>query len=605
MRPVTLSIRKRAEIEAARTAVAADDAITTDTTTRLTGGDASTAEGAALEFLYRLQVEGTPYSGAVVALEPWTGLTPAARRAVVDFAYAVGVPPAIDEGKIYRPDSGALSPEINADDLFGDRPIVAQRVKEVATEATITPCMPAMAALAVLSFACAARVKGEARNRDGSLWRMYPNLYLAVEAVSGGKKTYVRKRMGGSMLTSYAKDLRLRYADASEADSYERSIASGRITRLRNSEIAGKPADAAELADARARLARTAVCVPEFLMSIPNSVEWYVSTLLASGFCALMPDEGKEAIKIFVSGKDGKGENCGPLLSAHTVESCNYGSFASKARGDDRLPFDVVCGGAFLPLQPSVLTPMTPHEAQLLAAIQARGLLARTLVARPRQLNVIERAALRARLDNGEIGRTAEAAYDEFVRNLLIAEHGDHPLAPSMPCLLRYTEPANAALLAFQASAEDSAAPGGKHYGEPGTEFVRRQADHVARLSTLLAVIRDGTIRDGTVELQDVERACRVMTNYFLPHALQVARRTVHDPIGNDAEYVWQIVASVGQIGKRELQVKLGAGWGKGKVGDRMSRLDGALEELAERGWVSIVGPERGRKLIRVIGRCV
>lgn len=602
----------RANAEAAVATAAADEAAK-----RLTAGEATTAELAAAELVRRMQGAGAPYEASLFALEVMQGLTPASRQAVADQAYRVGVPvelPPYDPADPdtwpearRRPDSGALVPEVDVDDLFGDCPVYAARVREVAAEALVTPDMPAMAALAFASFACAARVRGVVTNRDGSFWRMFPNLFVAVEAVSGGKKSYVRRRMGGSLLLDYAAELRLRFRDLQEEDEHERSVVNGRVGALRAAEIKGKPPDREALASYRARLAVPRVCVPEYILSVPGSAERYVQRLRSSGYCALVPDEGKEAIKKFVSGMDGAGENCGPLLSAHTVETFIFDSFAGAERGDDALPFRVLCGGAFLPLQPSVLTPATPHEAQLLAAISSRGLLARMLVARPRLLDVVERQALRARVDSGELGAANEAAYADVLGRLLRDDVNlDHPLAPAAPVSLYFAPDANAAFLAFQADAEDSAAPGGEFYHSPGSEFVRRQADHVARLAVVLAVLRMGEVYDGgIVELRDVERACRAMTKYFRPHALAVAQRTVHDPIGDDAEKCWQIVAEAGTLRKRELQQKLGAGWGKSKAGDRQSRIDAALEELAERGRIDVTMGERNARTIRVIRRCM
>lgn len=580
---------------------------------RLDADLARPAEVAALDHVRKMQAAGAPYEASVVALDLCQGLTPGARAAVADVAYGVGerlelptAEPGEQADKRYRPDTGALAPELDVDDLFGDAGVVARRVREVAAEASVTRCMPAVAALAFASFACAARVRGVIRNRDGSAWRVFPNMFLAVEAVSGGKKSYIRRKMGGALFNDYATELRARYTKAKADDDLGRQVAAGVLGSFVKAEIAGKGFDANRVAAMQLRLEKTQTCVPNYLLSIPKSVEWYVQQLRASGFCALLPDEGKEAIKIFVSGSDGQSENCGALLSAHTVEGYAHGSFAGAGRGDDRLPFNVLCGGAFLPLQPSVLTPATPHEAQLLAAIQTRGLLARMLVSRPRLLSVPERQALRGQLDRGEIGREAEAEYERLVYDLLHSERdGEHPLAPAQPFERVFLPDANAAFLAFQANAEDSASPGGKYDKTPGNEFVRRQADHVARLAVVLSVLRDGKVCDGVVELRDVERACRTMTHYFLEHALMVAARTVLDPIGDDADRVWQLLAAVGTIHKRKLQQKLGAGWGKAKPGDRQSRIDAALEELAERGRIDVTMGERNARTIRVIRRCM
>jgi len=603
---MTGSFREKAAIDAAR----AEEVDRVAAAERLEACAPTRAEADAIEFVRRLQSAGAPYEAALLVLRARPALTQGAAVAVVDHAYCVGQPlerpepePGAKAEPRLRPDSGALVPELDVDDLFGGCPIVAKRVHEVAAVSFVTPCMPAVAALAMMSVAMAARVKGVVKNVDGSTWSMYPNQFFGVEAVSGGKKTMVRKRMGGTMLTTYAADLRSRWHERVVTDEHERDVVKGRLKKLRDAEIANKPVDLTLYNDLRKRLAEQQKCVPEIMLS-GGSPEQYVRRLRQSGYSALVPDEGKQALEKFIGGHDGAGEKCSALLSAHTVEFFANDTITGDGRGDSSLPFTVICGGAYLPMQPSVLTPATAHEAQLLAAIQTRGLLARMLVARPRQLAVWERKALREAFTRGEIGCDAECEYNDLMHTLLYdGEHGDHPLAPKQPRLMYFTPEANAAFLEFQADAEDSAAPGGQYHTTPGSEFVRRQADHVARLAVELAVLRDGQIRDGYVELDDVERAIRAMKNYFLPHALAVAVRTVHDPIGDDADYAWQVIAAEGKITQRELTRRLGRGWTKSKPGEKQSRLDAALEELSDRGRVVVDESPRRSRLIRVIGR--
>lgn len=605
---MTSDLRSRADTAAQ--AAANTESERTASLGRFAANTPTDAERDALNFTRTLMSTGVLYEAAMLVLARSHDLTHGQREAVTTLAYRVGDPLTLHEpledgkpDKYYRPEAGAMSPEIDVDDLFGARPIIAQRVREVAAATLVTPCMPAVAALAMFSIACAARVRGVVRNRDGSPWRMYPNQYFGVEAVSGGKKSMIRKLMGGGLLNEYAADLRARWASHEADDKHARAVAESRVTRLRAAEVAGKPTDAATLAALHSRLNQPVVCVPEIMLS-GGTPEAYVRRLRASGYCALVPDEGKQALDKFIGGHDGNGEKCSPLLSAHTVEFYVNDTLSGEARGDGKLPFSVICGGAYLPMQPAVLTPATAHEAQLLAAIQARGLLARMLVARPRLLTVPERQSLRDKLDAGEIDCTAQRAYDDLLRSMLWSEHDDHPLAPSNPYARTFTPAANRVFLDFQAQAEDSAAPGGKYYGVAGSEFVRRQADHVARLAVELSIIRDGAIRDGTVELDDVERAVRAMKGYFLPHALSVATRTVFDPISDDADHIWQVLAAEGSITQRDLARKMGRGWTKQRASDKQSRLEVAVEELEHRGRVVVTVAPRGSRVIRVIGRC-
>lgn len=605
---VITDLRSRANT-AAQTA-ANDEFERAQTLRRFAAGEPTDAERSALKYVCDQMTLGTLYDAALLMLQHTHVLTQGQREGVAAIAYKVGEPLTLgeagEEGKLdkyFRPEAGAMAPEIDVDDLFGARPIVAQRVREVAAATLVTPCMPAIAALAMFSIACAARVRGVVRNRDGSLWRMYPNQFFGVEAVSGGKKSMIRKLMGGNLLNEYAADVRGRWATFEATDKHERGVAEARLSRLRAAEVAGKPSDPPTLAALHARLNRPVICAPEIMLS-GGTPEAYVRRLRSSGYCALVPDEGKQALDKFIGGHDGNGEKCSPLLSAHTVEFYVNDTLSGETRGDSKLPFSVICGGAYLPMQPAVLTPATAHEAQLLAAIQSRGLLARMLVARPRLLTVAERQTLRDKMDAGEIGCAAMTAYDNLLRSILWSEHDDHPLAPSNPYVRTFTPAANAAFLAFQAEAEDSAAPDGKYCAVAGSEFVRRQADHVARLALELSVIREGVIRDGVVELEDVERAIRAMKGYFLPHALSVAGRTVFDPISDDADRIWQVLAAEGTIKQRDLARKVGRGWTKARSNDKHSRLEVAIEELENRGRVVVSPAPRGSRVIRVVGRC-
>lgn len=581
-------IRERAEQEQARTELRLETE-RAEVRARLDADQAQPAEVAALAHVRDLQSHGAPYEAALVALGTWQGLTPGARAAVADVAYAVGV--ACEEA-----DPGAALPELDVDDLFADVPVVAARAREVATMALTVPDMPAMAALAFASAACAARVVGVAYNKDGSEWRNWPHFYFAPTAPSGCKKSLVRDNMGGEAMAAYAADLARRWQEPAAADEDDRKLAESRKKSLLDSAAKGKPPlDPGEPARLRARLARPCVVVPR-PTSAGGTPEQCVRRVQDAGCLFLAPDEGWAALRPFIAGREGH-ENVDPLLCMWSHSKYENDTIAGVGRGD-KPQYPTLAGGAYLAMQPSVLEAKTPDDAMLLRKVQDRGLLARMLISQPRQLRVAERRAMR------EATQIAQHAghYDTFLRGLLWDEGADHPLRPAVPKQLRFADDANAALLAFQAEAEDSAAPGGHYEHRAGAEFVRRQADHVARLAVVLAVLRMGKIADGVVELADVERACRAMTRYFLPHALAVAARTVHDPIGDDADRVLKVIRESGQLTQRELQLKLGAGWGKAKPSDRASRLDGAVEELAGRGRIVVEKGARGSKLIRVVG---
>lgn len=543
----------------------------------------------ATKYLRNQQVHGLRYEGASLALAKCPGLDDTTRSRVIDEVYAVGVPCDAD-------DLGALLPELDVDDLFADVPVVAARVREVATLALCVPDMPALAALAFTSAACAARVYGLAKNRDGSDWRVWPHLFVAPAVPSGCKKTLVRDLVGGTAMEGYAKDLCGRWAERAEADKDDRDVATRRRAVLTTTTANGKAlADPSEPARLRARLSQPRVVIPNPVFA-GGSPEQCVRRVQDSGFLFLAPDEGWACLRSFFAGRDGH-ENVDPLLCMFSHSTYSNETITGEGRGDKPL-FSSLAGAAYLALQPNVLTASTPDDASLLRKVQDRGLFARMLVALPRQLNVRERQAVRESTGIAEYA----GRFDTFVRKLLWREHGDHPLRPTAPRKLVFSSEANAALLRFQADAEDSAAPGGRYENTIGAEWIRRQGDHAARIAVVLAVLRMGDIDDGQVELGDVERAIRLVSGYFLPHALAVAARTVLDPIGDDADTVLEKLRKVGQCTQRDLQQKLGKGWGKQpRAGgeDKSSRVGRAVAELAERGRIVITKD----KTIRIVGR--
>lgn len=584
--------RGKLELERAQLNIETERA---ETRARLDAGDPSVAEAAALTFVRKLQAAGVPHEAALVALEPWQGLTPGARAAVADVVYGVGEP-------VEEDDAGVALPQLDVDDLFADVPVVLGRVHEVARLATCVPDMPALAALAFASVACAARVHGEIRNQDGTTWTLWPHLLVAPSVQSGSDKSRIRKYMGGKAIDAYQGDLLARWSDRVEADKDERQQAAQRRGAINQAIAYGKPHDANALALIRARLARFPVVRPEFTWT-GGSAQKYVSTVESVGFVGFVPDEGKGVLRSFYSNDSEVTEF---LICSSSHEACTNKTFARDDRNETPQFKELACAG-YLPLQPSVLQGKTKEDAELFAKIADRGFLARMLVSQPRALHVREREALRALVRPAEF----EGPFDTFFRKLLWCEGDpdDHPLRPKTPKRMVFTPEAGDAVLAFQNETADSAAPGGQ-YGDlqNGSEWIRRQGDHAGRIAIILAVLRMGTIADGTVELRDVERAIRLVRDYYRPHTLTVAARTVHDPIGDDATRVLAWLRKLGQVTYRVLQTKLGAGWGKPKPGAPTTRLSEALEELQRRGEIAMpaewtVRSPGGATLIRYVGR--
>ena len=231
--------------------------------------------------MHGLRFEGA--ASALLAKVP--GLDDVTRARVIDDVYAVGVP--CEEN-----DPGALLPELDVDDLFANVPVVAARVREVATLALCVPDMPALAALAYASAACASRVYGLAKNRDGSNWLAFPHLFVAPTVPSGCKKSLVNALMGAKAMVSWQADIRGTWYERAEMDKDERDTATRRRSALVQLAAAGKTlTDPTEPARLRARLNQPRVVVPNPLFA-GGSPEQCTRRAQTSGFIFLAPDEG-------------------------------------------------------------------------------------------------------------------------------------------------------------------------------------------------------------------------------------------------------------------------------------------------------------------------
>lgn len=569
-----------------------------------------TAPPAALAWLNAARIvrqQGLTIDQLVVVLHASKGLTPTETLAGVAEASKVGVPANSDASERYVP-------QIDADDLFGEIPAVRDMMRHVAGEVVCAPDLPILTALALFSAAIAVKAIG-----DCAGWKHPPNLYVAAEVASGENKTRVRNMLGGNELVTRNKRGVAEWyeglADArggkAEALKYQREAKVARLRTLAKSD--GDHELQAEIGKEIAVINRqladlAAVRAPRSTVTGAITPEQFIREQGLGGFVCIVADEGREPLFKFAGDGGPSSGNLGPFLAAFSGQAHENATIAAEQRGDVAL-FDKMHASMWFPLQPGILSPTTPDESRMLANLGQRGALARLLIARPRPVLAAEAPAIReAHAKRGPSeGAMITADYDRLFKAIVhgegdTAQDGDgiperraeeatigrpHPLVPARPWRFTFDPDAAAALLAYQRRTIDAARVDGPCAGPMIAEFSARLADHAHRLATLLAIMRKGGIEGGgRVTASDVGRVIRFLDGYALPHARDVYSRARATPLEGDAARVLDVVAKRGQLTQRELQLALGAGWGKAKGTDRQSRLVDALDVLEADGRI-------------------
>jgi len=508
--------------------------------------------------------------------------------AALDHAFGVGRPCA------GSPETGI--PDLDVAHLFGDVPVALARVREMEAVAVVAPDMPAVFLASAVSCALAAKVVGVMRNANGSPWIVYPHLYFAPEVPSGGAKTLCLN------LSGLGENGPLDRAAAAHADRM-RGLASddatrrGRMSLKRTRLVARLDDDSVleEIRDLDRKLAAPKVEVPDGPLRGRISPPQFIRKAQRSGFIPFVPDEGKGMLAAFMAGRDGF-EEVEALLCAFSGSVYANDTIEGERRGD-RPRFPAMHAAGVVPLQPRVLVPDTEDASQLLKRLGDRGLFGRFLACRPRLLRIEERVAIQS----ADQPTGSQGDWYALLRRIAFEVVGDHPLAPTEPHRVEFTDGAVAAVLAYQARTTNDVAPGGRLEGHVAEPLMRRLGDHAARLAVVLAVMRCGGFREAEVLESDAARAVRALETYFEPHGLAVANRTILDRVGDDGEIVLQHLRTDGEITARELRRRLGRGWGAGP-NQRVSRLEAALKDLSAKGLAVVERAPRSSVVVRLVG---
>lgn len=506
----------------------------------------------------------------------------------IDWAWSVGQP---------APTRGRreVLPDIDVDDLLGAAPVARAAVEEAAVATTALPDLAVAYVLGLTSCALAARVVGVMRNRNGSEWRVWPHLYLATEVQSGHDKTRTRNMIASGAHFEWTRLAVERVEREASLQAANREAWAKRRKTLVGSS-AERPVEVEdEIAELDRHLREPVLRVPDGPMLGRITPAQFVRVAQRSGFASALPDEGKALLENFLAGKDGR-EDIDALLCAFSAEP--YANDTIMGEGRDGPPrFPVLHAAMVLPLQPGVLSPQNEHDAALLQRLDQRGLLARMLAHRPRVLNEEECNALR----DGPQPAGALAPWRAVLLRIAGEHLGGHPYAPAEPSIVLYEDAAVAEILTYQITCRNAVAAGGALFERPGAAFFARLPDHAARLALVLAVLREGRAVPAAVTGDDAARAVRVCAKYFAPHGLAVAARTVRDDVADDAGRVLQVVAERGEVTARDLEKRLGRGWGP-RPGGRKSRLEEALAALVDQGRVVVHAAARRSRVVRLVG---
>lgn len=493
------------------------------------------------------------------------------------------------------------APSLDVDDLLRECPTAKAQAEAVARRGLSCVDFPVLVWIAAVSAALAAKVRGLARNNDRSEYKIWPHLYVGVEAPSGAAKSWIADSMMRDVLRAYWDDVAAAQQPAAERDARERKHAAKMIDRL--------DPDAPEAERHAARLRRPRLLVPVVAEDGLNTPEKFAAECQASGLKVVCPDEAADFLQKFVGSRT-QDQKVVALLSGWSGERFRYGAFAADARGDANPRFPDLHVVALLLLQPDVFTPKTREDEERLRSLYSRGVFPRTLIARPRTLSIAERAALELEADaRWEEARDATARYRTVLRALAEAEvpGGDHPLHPREPILVPFTAEAARARRAYQRACGDDTAADGPDAGKIEERYVARLHDHAARLAICLACWRRAEedcaarrpvdLRRAVVELGDVERGIRLCEGYLRRHGAEVAARTVRDEAGDDAEAVRAALtrATIGvgraKARQRDVQRILGRGWS-------VRRVEAGVRELEGREEIRVERPEKGGPIL-------
>lgn len=493
-----------------------------------------------------------------------------------------------------RPISG--SADLDIDDLLGAVDGASDHCRGVAGLLNIRPDMPAIFGLTMASAAVAGRAMLRTR-----LGRLPLHLHQIIEARPGDGKSICLDRMGRRLFKAHeAQICEAARTALALAKTDRRTLEDDREELRKMFKLARKQQDAAKVAGLRDRLAGIEAQLdaplpgePKYLAADVGPMGLVVQMINAR-FVFVVAGEGSIVLRNFcaASGEGvGSRDQLEPWLCSYSGEELPRTRVGEYKAGGPQSP--TMRAVFLLPLQPGILSPKSAAEAGMLAHLGSRGLFARVLIAQPRELPTGERAC--PRVDEDEVDRR-QLVWERHLSGLLTPVEGhDHPLAPSSPEILTLSPEAERDLYRFQDRMKTMSRPGGSFSEGAMADIAARAGEQAMRVASVLRLLRGGKVAACQVEEDDAARAIRYIENYALPHARAAAERAIFSPVDDDAEQVLRKMRELGgKVTRRALlDTHFKRGWGKQR-GERVSRLDAAMEHLVERGLVRSVNPGRG-----------
>jgi replicative DNA helicase len=453
---------------------------------------------------------------------------------------------------------------------------IGRMAGQVAEFTQTDPGMAGTCALVALAAAAGGRCEVEVR----AGWREPLNLFAAVVADPGERKSAVQAMMGGPLLD----------AERQLVEDARPAIIEAQTTRDVGEKAAQRAAQAAGQADDQRRDALVAEAISAAMMAeavvvptLPRIVADDVTpeaagSLLAeqSGRLAIVSAEG--GIFDVIAGRySGNVPNLDVFLKGHAGDALKVDR---KGRPPEYVPRPALTIG--LMVQPAVLTAIGEHRS-----FRGRGLLARFLYATPPS------KVGRRNLAPGTIDPDVSSRYRQAVRDLAVEMNGW-----TDPAVIALTAEGWAVLLAFQEQLEPRLGPAGDLYHVQ--DWASKLTGAVARIAGLLHLGDHpaGRWMRGEVSGDAVRRAVR-LADYFLAHALAAFDEMRADPVTADAEYLLTVIrrlcattpppdwSSIKQVSRRDLHVAASR-----SRFPTAADLDQPLAALVEHGWLIAVAPD-------------
>jgi hypothetical protein len=433
---------------------------------------------------------------------------------------------------------------------------------EALSVATQTPAdLPGMLTLGVLAAACARVV--EVHVRDG--WLEPVNLFVAVALPSGDRKSSTHREAVAplhSFERSEAARLRAQIVEAARTREVLKERARLLEQRAAKAEAPDREQAAAELAEVGRELDRLVVPSEPVLVCDDATPERVVGLMRENDGClAIMSPEG-DVFDLMAGRYSRNGDsNLGPYLKGHAGDVIAVDRMGRPREFVERPALTLAVA-----VQPEVLRSIGSRDG-----FRGRGLLARILFALPTSTKGSRDSA--APPVPAGVRQQYEAAVLRLLR-LPRPEGGRHEL--------RFDQPANERMLAFQRQLEPKLGEGGElaFIGD----WAGKLSGAVARLSGLLHMAdhaREATPWSTPVSAECVERAV-ALGEYLLEHARAAFGEMGADPGVAAAEHVlsWVKRAGVEKFSKRDVFEGV-----KGRF-RRVAELEPALVLLEEHAFI-------------------